>query len=118
MCGKFVTIQAFIFNSFEEALGYCIVPTISFPAHALGYFPVECQQVGYFVAGVLHAPIRMENKVFGDGSLFPSFHPCWPYRIVGGHILAQGPADYFSVSQIHDGGQVVPLVIDSNIGDV
>ena len=54
-------VRAFDFERFEEALHWCIIPAITFPAHRLRHFKL-LEKPAVFSAGVLIAAVRVHQK--------------------------------------------------------
>ena len=115
---ELMLVYTFSFKCFKEAFCNCIVPAISFSAHAPSNMGICFQKTPEFIAGILNSPVRMKDK-------FPSYRTSFSchfkrrYHCINCfHRQAQCPAYYFSITKVFYRGQVQPPLFGSDVSDV
>ena len=100
----------------EEALHHCVVPAVSFAAHARAC-AMAGQQRAVGFAGVLAASIRVDDQpgrrpALGDG------HPQSGTDQLGRHARGHRPADDLAREQVHHHRQIQPAAAGTQVGNV
>ena len=113
---RFIDVE-FPLEGTEKGFRTSIVPTVSFPAHALANIPASRKGLPCFPAAILDSSIGMHNEIRENSVKMKGVFPCLGHQR-GLHVIFECPTNDPATEEVDENAKIHPSMIRPDVGDV